>query len=137
METPEGGWRSLPEVILVVFPPPIFSSGSRQTLYFGVFDLYATSLRDPQGDPFIVGFRSRRSHMDKIDGIGATRGERACPMQLGNLTMWELLVCILLGSWSPSLAHSVCLKNSELCSLTLPFLESRSSRKVQNTKKDI
>jgi hypothetical protein len=41
----------------------------------------------------------------------------------------------LLGSWSPSSAHSVHLENSEPCSLILPFLESRSSQKVQNTKK--
>jgi hypothetical protein len=28
-------------------PPPIFSDGSWQTLYFGVFDLSTTSLHDP------------------------------------------------------------------------------------------
>jgi hypothetical protein len=58
METLEGGWRSLSEVIPVVFPPPppIFSDGSRQTLYFSVFDLSATSLRDPQGHPFYSRF---------------------------------------------------------------------------------
>jgi hypothetical protein len=56
METPEGGRRSLPEVILAVFPPPIFSSGSWQTLCFGVFDLSVTSLRDSQGDPFYSRF---------------------------------------------------------------------------------
>jgi hypothetical protein len=56
MEMLEGGWRSLPEVIPVAFPPPIFSSGSRQTLCFGVFDLYAASLCDPQGDPFYSRF---------------------------------------------------------------------------------
>jgi hypothetical protein len=43
---PEGGWRSLPEVILAVFPLPIFSGGSLQTLYFSVFNLSAASLHD-------------------------------------------------------------------------------------------
>jgi hypothetical protein len=51
-----GGWRSLPEVILVAFPSPIFSSGSRQTLCFDVFDISTASLHDPQGDPFYSRF---------------------------------------------------------------------------------
>jgi hypothetical protein len=56
METPEGGWRSLPEVIPVAFPPPISSGGCKQTLCFDVFDLSTASLRDPQGDPFYSRF---------------------------------------------------------------------------------
>jgi hypothetical protein len=56
MKTPKGGWRSLPEVILVAFPSPTFSCGSRQTLCFDVFDISAASLHDPQGDPFYTRF---------------------------------------------------------------------------------
>jgi hypothetical protein len=41
----------------------------------------------------------------------------------------------LLTSWCPTLSYFVRLKNSEAWPLTLPFLESRSSCNVKNTKK--
>jgi hypothetical protein len=43
-------------VILAVFPPSNLLRCSRQTLCFGVFDLFAASLRDPQGEPFYSRF---------------------------------------------------------------------------------
>jgi hypothetical protein len=90
-----------------------------------------------KGGLFIVGFRSRWSHRDEDQWHQSHEGETSMPMQPGNLTAWELPFCSLLVSWSPYLARSICLKNSEPCSLTLPFLESRSSQKVQNAKKYI
>ena len=56
METPEGGWRSLPEVIRRRFPPPIFSGDSLLTLCFVVLCFSAASSRNSSGDYFYSRF---------------------------------------------------------------------------------
>jgi hypothetical protein len=122
----------------MAFPPlqsPLAAADKLSVLAFSISPLPPFATR--MGTLFIVGLGQDEAKGTKIDGIRATRRKQACPMRPRNLTAWELPVCSLLGSWSPSLYYSILLKNSKLCSLTLPFLESRSSRKFQNSKKDI
>jgi hypothetical protein len=67
---------------------------------------------------FTVGFSSIQSQRDEDRWHQSHEEERACPMWPENLTVRELPICSLLGSWYPSLSHSVRLENSEPCSLT-------------------
>ena len=59
METPEGGWKSLPEVIPAAFPPPIFSGGSLLSSVSWFCVSPPPPRETPRGTIFIVGFRSR------------------------------------------------------------------------------
>jgi hypothetical protein len=71
----------------------------------------------------------------KADDIGDSMRKRVLVARPGWLTAPAGLICGLLASRWPTLSHFVRLKNSKPCSLTLPFFESRSSWKVENTKK--
>jgi hypothetical protein len=71
----------------------------------------------------------------KTDDIEGTDRKRVLVAQPGRLTVPP--ICSPLTSWWPISSHFVCLKISKLCSLTMPFFESRSSWKVKNAKKKL
>ena len=108
METPEGERRSLPEVIPVAFPPPIFSNGSllSPVSWFCVSPL--PPFETHRGTIFIVGFRSRRSHGDEDRRHRSLEGQIGGSTRPRNLATWAYLFWPSGFHFSASFAPTLC-----------------------------